>query len=408
MRVAPEIPQTAFPEYGTLAPPGARKALAGFFVSGMLLAFLGAILPSWGHHVEFDYLTIGVYFIALIGGVLTSVRIAPPLLEKKGLGWTLTFACAAASLALLYLAFFSPPYPAWWRLPGIFVMGSSAGLLHTAIFHAISPMYRHDPAATVNLAGILFGLGCFGVAFVISRAFYVYTAAAIQIWLALIPGFFAIGYARSHFAPQPVSRHPSTHAIVSEIKSPGALLLSLVLFFQFGNEWALAGWLPLFLSQRLGMSPAAAVLILALYWLALLIGRVAAQWVLPRVRHTRLLVSSVLISIFACLILIATNNRFGAVTGVLLLGGSFAPIYPLMVEKIGHRFPDYHPGFYNGIFSLAMAGGLLAPSVLGYFAWLLDVRVVMGLPLVGSGIVFVLLALTWLEARLSAAPPSAT
>ena len=108
-------------------------------------------------------------------------------------------------------------------------------------------------------------------------------------------------------------------------------------------------------------------------------------------------------SVFACTILLDTNNTFGAVTGVLLLGGAFAPIYPLVVEKIGHRFPYYHPGFYNGIFSFAMVGGLLAPCTLGYFVWLLDVRAVMGLPLVGSVIVFLLLALIWLEARLSAA-----
>jgi len=49
-----------------------------------------------------------------------------------------------------------------------------------------------------------------------------------------------------------------------------------------------------------------------------------------------------------------------------------------------------------------MVGGLLAPCTLGYFAWLLDVRAVMGWPLVGSVIVFVLLALIWVKARLSA------
>ena len=383
-----------------LAPPGARKALAGFFVSGILLAFLGAILPSWGHHLQSDYWRIGLYFVALIAGVLTAVRIAPRLVALKGLGWTLTVACMAASLALLYLAFFSPPYAAWWRLPGIFFVGAAAGLLHTAIFHAISPIYRHDPAATVNLAGILFGLGCFGVAFLISRVFYLYTAAAIQIWIALIPAFFAVGYARSRFAAEPAAPPPSTHGILAELKSPSAVLLSLVLFFQLGNEWAIAGWLPLFLSQRLGMSPATSVLILSLYWLALLVSRVVAQWILPLVRHTRLLAASVLTSMFACVILMATDNPFGAVTGVLLLGGSFAPIYPLMVERIGARFPSYHPGFYNGIFSLAMAAGLLAPCSLGYFAWLLDVRAVMAVPLVGSGIVALLLGAMWLEARL--------
>src|SRR6185436_6323490 len=108
--------------------------------------------------------------------------------------------------------------------------GAAAGLLHTAIFHAISPIYRHDPAATVHLAGLLFGLGCFGVAFLISRVFYLYTASALQIWFARVPAFFAVGYARCRFAPQLIAHPPSTHALLTELKSPAAVLLSLVLF----------------------------------------------------------------------------------------------------------------------------------------------------------------------------------
>ena len=182
---------------GSLASPGPRKALAGFFVSGVLLAFLGAILPSWGHHLLSDYWMVGLYFVALIAGLTAATKIASWLLMRKGIGATLAISCASASASLLILAFFSPPFAAWWRLPGIALLGCAAGVLHTAIFHAISPVYRHDPAATVNLGGALFGLGCFTVAFLISRMFYTYTAASIQIWLALIPGFFAIAYARA-------------------------------------------------------------------------------------------------------------------------------------------------------------------------------------------------------------------
>ena len=395
-RQAPQI------ERGTLGSAGANKALAGFFVSGLLLSFLGAILPSWQHHLSSEYTTIALYFVGLIAGVLGSVWVSPPLLERNGVGWTLSFACGVAATALVFLAFVSPPLSPWWRVAGMVFIGCSAGILHTAIFHAISPMYRHDPAATINLAGILFGLGCLTVAVLISGTFYMYSAGAIQTWIAVIPALFGWFYVRARFPSQPVPHHPSPRAILSELRTPGAVLFSLVLFFQFGNEWAIAGWLPLFLSQRLGISPVSSLLMLALYWLALLVGRVAAQWVLPRVRHGRLLTGCILASMFGCVVLLSTDNRFGALSGILLLGGSFAPIYPLVVEKIGRRFPYYHPGFYNGIFSFAMAGGLLAPCMLGYFASYWGVRVVMGLPLAGSAIVFLLLMLLWLEARLSA------
>jgi FHS family glucose/mannose:H+ symporter-like MFS transporter len=406
---SPEAAPVAGPTQpqGALASGAPRRALAGFFVSGFILAFLGAILPAWQHHLSSDYATVGFYFAGLIAGLLCSIWASPKLLERKGTGWTLALACGIAGTGFLFLAFVSPPVSAWWRVGGMAVIGFSAGLLHTAVFHAISPMYRHDPVATVNLAGILFGLGCLTVTLLISGAFYAYTAATLQAWIAVIPALFGWIYRRTIFAAETAPPPPEPRAILAQLRSPAAVLLALLLYFQLGNEWAIAGWLPLFLTQRLGISPVSALGMLAIYWLALLVGRAAAQWVLPKLRHSRLLAGSVLASILGCVILTATNNPFGAVTGILLLGAAFAPIYPLVVEKIGRRFPHYHPGFYNGIFSLAIAGGLLAPCTLGFFASEWGVRVVMGLTLAGSIVVSVLLLLIWLEARWSA-PATAT
>lgn len=401
MQVHSPEPTTASNAGDPLGSSSARRALAGFFISGVLLSFLGTILFSWQHHLTSQYGIVGLYYAGLIAGLVGSARISPALLRRKGLGWTLALACGLAGAAFLYLAFVSPPFSPWWRVAGMAVVGVAAGLLHTAIFHAISPMYRHDPAATVNLAGILFGSGCFALAILISGTFYLYTAAAVQVWIAVIPALFGWMYMRTPFPAQPAPPPPARETL-AELRSTGAVLLSLLLFFQLGNEWALAGWLPLFLSQRLGISPPSALGMLALYWLALTVGRAGSQWILPRARHGRLLLATVTAAMFGCVVLGATDNKFGAIAGVLLVGGAFAPIYPLVVEMIGHRFPYYHPGFYNGIFSLAMAGGLLTPGLMGYIASVWGLRAIMVLPLFGSVVVFVLLLLIWLESRLRA------
>ena len=259
--------QVHSPEPATASTPGgdplgsssARRALAGFFVSGVLLSFLGAILFSWQHHLTSQYGIVGLYYAGLITGLVGSAWISPALLRRKGLGWTLALACGLAGAAFLYLAFVSPPFSPWWRVAGMAIVGFSAGLLHTAIFHAISPMYRHDPAATVNLAGILFGSGCFTLAILISGTFYLYTAAAVQVWIAVIPALFGWMYWKTPFVvssqAEPALQHPASRVTFSGLRSTGAVLLSLLLFFQLGNEWALAGWLALFLNQRLGISP---------------------------------------------------------------------------------------------------------------------------------------------------------
>jgi fucose permease len=309
-----------------------------------------------------------------------------------------------ACVAFLGLAAAPPAWPVIWRDAGVFLLGASVGLLNTSIFHALSPVYKHDPAATVNLGGILLGLGCVTTALLVAGTFYVYTVPSILIFVAVIPGLFAIYCSRGHFAP--VERTAERTAerpigdVLRDFKDPAAVLFSLLLFFQFGNEWSLAGWLAIFLMHEMGVSAQAALLLLAVYWGALLVGRIVAQVALERVSHMRLLAISALSALFGCLMLSYAPTKIGAAIGVFLVGGGFAPIYPIVVEKIGHRFTYYHPGFYNGIFSFAITGGLLAPWTLGYLAGWRGIKAVMIVPTLGTCMVVILVVLISLQARL--------
>jgi fucose permease len=233
----------------------------------------------------------------------------------------------------------------------------------------------------------------------VAGAFYAYTVSAILVFIAIVPGFFAMWYAKGAIPPSAAPEHPTLTQALHDFRSVGAILFALLLFFQFGNEWSIAGWLPIFLIRRLGISPEASLFMLAIYWGSLLVGRIAALAMIPRVGHGKLLLTSAGAALSGCLVLLATNNRFGAVIGILMAGGGFAGIYPLAAEKIGRRFPYYQPGFFNGIFSFALTGGMLAPCVVGYLAYFWGVGVAMGLPLAGTCMVFVLVLLIWLEAK---------
>jgi fucose permease len=378
------------------------KALAGFLLSGFLFALLGAILPAWGYHRDpADFTGVGNYFLALALGVIAAARFAVPLMARRGLSFLLVFGCSLSCLALLFLALVSPPVSDWWRVLGFFALGTGAGHLNMALFHAISTRYRLDAAGTVTLGGVWYGLGCLAATLLVAGTFYVYTVPSILIFMAAAPALFAVVYAKSTFAAASEGPHPTIRQAAEDFRSPGAVLFALLLFFQFGNEWSLAGWLPIFLIRRVGLSPSAALTVLALYWTFLLIGRLIAIAILPRVRHGRLLMSSVLAAIFGCMILFWTDNSFGAATGAIFVGAGFATIYPLVAEAIGRRFPYYHPGFFNGIFSLALVGGLIAPATLGYAASRWGVGVVVGLPLAGTFMVMALLVMIWLESKVT-------
>ena len=381
--------------------PSASRALAGFLLSGLLFGFLGAILPAWGYHATTEFGTVGNFFLSMGAGVVIGTDLAARMLPRQPLIRLLTFSCFLACAALLYLGLIPPLAHPFWRAGGLLAMGFAAGSLNTALFQAIAPAYDRDPAATVNVGGIFFGLGCLLLAVLVAGTFYAYTLPSILVLIAVIPGFFAVWYSRSTF-PAPAALPPPTLAqTLQDFRNFRAVLFALLLFFQFGNEWSIAGWLPIFLIRRLGVSPSASLIMLAMYWLFLLLGRLAAVGLLPRIRHGRILVMSAGAALFGCVILLATNNVPGAMVGLFLVGGGFATIYPLATESIGHRFRYSHPARFSGIFSLALTGGMTAPWVLGHAAQVWGVGAVMGFPLIGTCLVFALILLIWLEAKLS-------
>jgi len=386
-----------------------RRSLSGFFLCGILLSFLGMILPAWGYHLLSQFKLVGYYFLALGAGQLLASRISRLLLSRLSVQSILILGSFGAAAGLIVLGLYPPPSIMWWRIGGLVIVGTSAGLLSATVFHAITPVYRQDPAGTLNLSGMLYGAGCLLCSLLVAATYYVYTPGSILYWIAAIALLLGIYFRRGKFPKTPAvetlgpRERRSLKSVARDFQSPGAVLFGLLLFFQFGNEGALAGWLPLLLVQRLGVSPSTALWILAEYWFFLVVGRGVAQALLPRVSHPKLLVGSVLAATVGCLILATTVSVFGAVMAVCFVGSGFAMIYPLVTEKIGNRFHYYHPGFYNGIFSFANAGAVLAPFSVGYVTDWLGISAVMLLPLLGTLMVFLLLALISLESRLTSA-----
>lgn len=365
----------------------------------MLFAFLGAILPAWRYHLTELYIRVGNYFFAFNFGLFAANRIAWWLLPRRGVRWCLRVACGGTCAILLGLAY-APMNDYVYRLIGLGLLGACAGVLHGAIFQAITPIYRHDPAATGNLAGIFFGAGSLTMALLVAGTYYAYSVPVILILIAVIPGLFALFFTRVRLdIAAPVM--PKLADTMKDLRSPMAIQLGLVLMLQCMNEWSVGGWLAIFLTQRLGESPSSSLLFLSLYYGALVVGRIAAQAVLPRMRHGKLLFISCLAAVLGFVILTFTDNRFGVVSGILFVGVGFAPVYPLVAERIGSRFPYYDPALYHGIFTVAFAGALLGPGSQGYLAAWLGVRSILIVPLAGSILVALLLVAIWIEMKLS-------
>ncbi len=383
---------------------GAREWVGGFLLLGILVGLLGSLLVAWQYHIDVDPKLIGLHFLALNAGYVIAAAIAQRLLLRVPTRNLVLVSCTMAIASLLVLSMVAPPTAAIWRIVGLGFVGFAGGLLATSLLYVLEPYFERSPAAVVNRGGALFGCGCLIATGMIGATYF---AGSVQIetaLLALAPLVFLILFAANKFAAarQPIAirvEENRTHEMLRDLRSIAAVLFSLLLFFQFGNEWAIASWLPLFLIHRLGANPVWAIFALAAYFLALLLGRLAVQPLLKRVSHRRLLLASVFAAMVGYLLLSFTPWMAGAWIAVVIIGAGFAPIYPLIAETLDHRF-SYHPGFYNGLFSVAITGAMFAPWVLGYVDNWFGIEYVMLLPAVGSVIVLILALLIMLEARL--------
>jgi fucose permease len=361
------------------------------------------LLVAWQYHIDADPKLIGLHFLAFSVGYVVASALARRLLMRLAMRTVAIAGCGAGVGSLAVLAAAAPPMPVLYRLSGLALVGFSGGLLSTSLLYILEPSFERSPAAVANRVGALFGSGCLLSTMMIGATYFAGSVSIETALLGLAPFVFLIVFAGNKL---PAARRPvfiseqqqQTRDLLRDLRSIGAVLFSLLLFFQFGNEWAIAGWLPLFLIHRLGANPVWAIFALAAYFSSLLIGRLAVQPLLRRWNHRKLLVWSVFAAMGGYLLLSWTPWMLGAWLAVILIGTGFAPIYPLIAETLDDRF-SYHPGFYNGLFSVAITGAMLAPWLLGYVDFYLGMQYVMLLPALGSVVVLVLALLIMLEAH---------
>lgn len=377
-------------------------ALRALVVSGLLLALPGGLLPLWGYHIQTNFALAGDYFLAAAAGLAAGVILTQRYGGRLPISRLLSYACFAGAGALVLLAFAAAPGGLWQRFTGLFLAGMSAGALNTGTLRMIGRAWQVDPAATALRAGTYFAAGSALASLFLAWCFDAANAPRFVAVMAVVPLLAAFSIPRA--APAPAL--PAAETAVRARPESGlftvlAFAFALLLFFQFASEWSIAGWLPIILIDRLGISPQSAVDLLAVYWMALAAGRVGTAKLLRSVRHGVLLGASSFCALFGCAALLTAATRFGTVAGFLLAGLGFSAVYPLASEKISARFASYHPGYFNGIFTFALLGGMLVPFALGHAAADTGLRIVPGAAMIGSCAVVLLLMLIWLGRKVS-------
>src|SRR2546428_251479 len=129
----------------------------------------------------------------------------------------------------------------------------------------------------------------------------------------------------------PASKHPQGFPLAAAgglLSDPLLLLMGMMLFLESGLEITVGGWTSTFVNEELAVVAEKALIILSLYWLGMMLARIALGSILKRTSHFAVLYFCLAIALIGSALLLTTNNVTVAAIGVFLLGAGFAARFP--------------------------------------------------------------------------------
>lgn len=350
------------------------------FLFGIVLAILGALfgLPAMRERLAIDLAQQGDVFLALFSGVFVSTVGIGPVIDSYGNKMVMTISAVLTAIALAAFSIVHGYVPA---IAGAFLLGFGGGGLNTAANALIADVYPENRGAMLNLIGIFFGAGA---TFIPLLAATMTTVGIPQLLLvaASLASVAAIAYA---ILPFPAPRERAGFSILASLhaaKTPGVLLLGVILLCESGSESSIGGWMSTYLGS-LGASPKAATWVLAGFWGAMMAGRYFAAHVLKVITHAQLVLASAIGCVVGCVTLLSASSIGILALAAAIAGWSFAAVYPTILAMAADRYERMAGTIFGFLFAAGLVGGMFFPFAMGHISSRYGVRSAMAVPLTG-------------------------
>lgn len=357
-------------------------ACAGMFVFGIVLALLGTIfgLPVIRERLGVNLAQQGDIFLALFFGVFLSTILVGPIIDRFGNKPVLVIGAALVAVALVMFSAAQSFVPA---LVAGFLLGFGGGGLNTSTNTLVADIYTEDRGAMLNILGVFFGFGALFVPLLAATITGIFSVPQLLTAAAALSGLLAIAYLVLRFPPP---TEPTGYSLLASIRAatiPGVLLFALLLFFQSGNESSIGGWTSTYVGS-IGAPARTATWILAAYWAALMVGRLAGASLLKVMSKPALVLASGIGSAAGAAVMLMASSVPMVTIGAVIVGFSFAAIYPTTLAIAADRYQRQAGTIFGFLFAVGLLGGMSFPWALGHISQSFGVRSGMIIPLAGA------------------------
>ena len=335
---------------------------ATMFMLGIAISMLGPSLPALAERTSISLPQAGIFFsLFAAGSVLATLLLARyndrPVRHALLIGGSLVMGTSFWLVATSHT----------FVQAGVAVAlcGLSMSTVGTAPNAIMVDLFRDRAGQALNALHVVVGVGSFvgplliGVAIRSGSdyrsAYYGASATMLVVCVLWI-----------------VSRPPKPQRAAAGNRSAWRSLLStLILVFILamlytGTEQVIGGWLFTYAQGTTAMQAVTASLLVALFWLAILLGRLAAVRILRRVTNLELLRVCTLIGAAGIGVLLLGGLAPALLwIGVMVLGFAFGPVFPTTLALAGELAPDRAGAAGSLVVASGSVGAMILPWLAG-------------------------------------------
>jgi MFS transporter, FHS family, glucose/mannose:H+ symporter len=338
-------------------------ACLGMLTFGIVLTTLGAVLPSIMTRFDIDKAAAGSLLLLMTCGILAASLIFGPLVDRYGYKGLLLTATALIALGLEGIAFASSMAS---LRASIIIIGFGGGVINGGTNALVADISSEERAANLNLLGVFFGIGAMGVPFALGALMNRYSQSSL---VAAVGVFVLVPFTVILVSAFPAPKQPQGFPIAAAgriVRDRLLLLMGFMLFLESGLEITVGGWTSTFVTEELAVPARDALIILSLYWMGMMLARLALGYILRRRSAFGVLYVCLAIAFAGAVLLLTTHTVGVAALGVFMLGAGFAAMFPTVLGFVGDRYTALSGTAFSIAIAMALCGGMLLPYVAGF------------------------------------------
>ena len=335
---------------------------AGFVLNGIVISFIGPILPVFMAKWGLDDGRAGLFSLVQFSGSFTGVLLSSALVSAKGFKPAITLGLAMMGLGFALLN--APTFALALAASGIYGLGYGFATPGTNLW--VGETYGERRASALNIMNLAWGAGAISsspLAMLTVRTSHVtpllYVVGAICAALALV-------LSRMPFGKPPHESDSDPGATKVEPAGSGvAVMLGILFFVYVGTEVGTSYWATTHAQRAATWSSNAWTLAPMFFFAGLLGGRGAAAAILLRWKEVTVAVGGLLLAAAGELIFLAARSPVALFGGAFLAGLGLAGLFPIFIAWLSKWFGARARKVGGVMFALAAGGSALVPPLEG-------------------------------------------